>query len=271
MPGATHDQDPVVLTIQAGHFNEDVSYFTSRRRGASSWLLIYTVAGEGIFSYDSGKFVSLPGDACLLLPRTKHAYGTGTSGHWELLWAHFQPRPHWDEILDWPVVGEGLRGIRGLDGRLADRLRDVVDLARLPETFDEMMAMNALEEVLIRGQRSAQTEAGRGMDPRVRKAMETVSQTLGRIHPAGLAEVAGLSESRFSRLFRAETGLTPRAYLEYQRINRARELLEMTKMPIREVSERVGFESEFYFSTRFRKMTGMSPRAYRQTREGTGD
>ena len=257
MRGATHDFDPVVLTISAGHFQESVGYFTSRSRGASSWLLIYTVSGSGRFGVPGRSFVSQPGEACLLAPRVPHEYGTADLGSWELLWAHFQPRPHWEALLDWAVVSIS-------DPLFVTRLRETVLLAGLPEAFDEILAMNALEEVLIRGQREANAVSGRGMDPRIRRAVAEASGKRGRgIEVGQLAENAGLSVSRFVRLFREEVGLSPRAYLEVQKINRARELLAMTAMPIGRIAETVGFESEFYFSTRFRKLTGCSPREYR--------
>ena len=265
MRGRSYDFDPVVLTIQAGHFDEAVGYYTARRQGASSWLLIYTVSGEGKIGYPGGTYIASPGDACLLTPRIRHEYGTSSVGRWEILWAHFQTRPHWDSLLDWPAVGPGLAVVAMTDPAFERRLRDAVAHAALPETFDEMLAMNALEEVLLRGQRAAHSRAGRGLDERVKAAMVHASSRRGSgLDVEALASDAGLSMSRFVRLFRAQTGLTPRAYLEIQRINRAKELLAMTRMPIRAVAETVGFESEFYFSTRFRKLTGFSPRDYRR-------
>jgi AraC-like DNA-binding protein len=49
-----------------------------------------------------------------------------------------------------------------------------------------------------------------------------------------------------------------------QRINRARQLLELTAMSIKEIAAEVGYENPFYFSLRFKKQTGTSPRDYRQ-------
>jgi transcriptional regulator GlxA family with amidase domain len=83
---------------------------------------------------------------------------------------------------------------------------------------------------------------------------------------AGLARMAGLSRAHFIRAFRASTGTTPRQYLRARRIDRARELLVRTPMPITTICEMVGFHSLGSFSSLFRRVTGESPAAWRARR-----
>jgi AraC-like DNA-binding protein len=40
---------------------------------------------------------------------------------WELVWAHFQPRPEWFAWLNWPVVADGLMRLR-IDGSDGDAI-----------------------------------------------------------------------------------------------------------------------------------------------------
>jgi transcriptional regulator GlxA family with amidase domain len=83
---------------------------------------------------------------------------------------------------------------------------------------------------------------------------------------AGLARMAGLSRAHFIRAFRAATGTTPRQYLQARRIDRARELLVRTPMPITTICETVGFHSLGSFSSLFRRVTGESPATWRARR-----
>ena len=76
-----------------------------------------------------------------------------------------------------------------------------------------------------------------------------------------LAALAGLSPFHFIRAFRAASGLTPHQYLRNRRIERAKELLVTTPMPVTEVCDAVGFQSLGSFSSLFRKLTGKHPRA----------
>ena len=80
-----------------------------------------------------------------------------------------------------------------------------------------------------------------------------------------LATLCGLSRAHFIRSFRAHTGQTPHQYLRARRIERARELLARTPMPVTEICEAVGFHSLGSFSSVFRRLTGESPAAYRST------
>ena len=85
-----------------------------------------------------------------------------------------------------------------------------------------------------------------------------------RVTVGGLARACGLSRSRLAELFREQTGASPLAFLELQRLRRARELLEHTALGLAEIAEAVGFSSPFYLSLRFKKQYGVSPRGYRQ-------
>jgi AraC-like DNA-binding protein len=81
-----------------------------------------------------------------------------------------------------------------------------------------------------------------------------------------LAALAGLSPFHFIRAFRAATGLTPHQYLRNRRIDRAKELLVTTPMPVTEVCDAVGFQSLGSFSSLFRRLTGETPAGYRSCR-----
>lgn len=85
--------------------------------------------------------------------------------------------------------------------------------------------------------------------------------TVGR-----LARLAGLSPYHFIRAFRAHAGQTPHQYLRARRIERAKELLITTPMPVTEICDAVGFQSLGSFSSLFRKLTGETPAAFRAAR-----
>ena len=81
-----------------------------------------------------------------------------------------------------------------------------------------------------------------------------------------LAGTVGLSRSQFVRTFRDATGVPPHQFLRGLRIEKARELLEQTDLPVIEVALNCGFGQPGHFATAFRGATGMSPRAWRQAR-----
>lgn len=79
-----------------------------------------------------------------------------------------------------------------------------------------------------------------------------------------ISQEAGFSPYHFIRLFYAAYRRTPHQYLVQQRIERAKELLRTSDMPVSDICFAVGFESLGSFSTLFRREAGLSPSAYRQ-------
>jgi AraC-like DNA-binding protein len=82
-------------------------------------------------------------------------------------------------------------------------------------------------------------------------------------HPS-LAEVAAsahLAPNYFHRVFARQTGVTPFAYMERKRLDRARRLLSHPGLNIGEVAARCGYENAHYFSRAFRKRFGCPPSA----------
>ncbi|WP_438447755.1 helix-turn-helix domain-containing protein [Gorillibacterium sp. sgz5001074] len=78
----------------------------------------------------------------------------------------------------------------------------------------------------------------------------------------GLAQMAGLSVSHYSRLFKKSIGYSPIEYLTHLRIDRAKELLALSDYRLKAVAHSVGYSDEFYFSRIFKKIEGISPRDY---------
>lgn len=78
------------------------------------------------------------------------------------------------------------------------------------------------------------------------------------------ARICHLSESRFTHLFREIIGMSPVNYLIELRMNRARELLKYTPLPVNEIALSVGIANPYYFSRLFKKHTGTSPTEYRK-------
>lgn len=81
---------------------------------------------------------------------------------------------------------------------------------------------------------------------------------------AGLAALASMSEDHFLRAFRAATGVTPHQFVLQRRLDRARELLQDTNRPIRDIARCCGFAGGTHFATAFRHVHGMTPSEFRR-------
>lgn len=80
---------------------------------------------------------------------------------------------------------------------------------------------------------------------------------------ADLADLAGMSPRNFARRFVERTGTTPGRFLERLRAERARHLLETTRLPLVRVAERAGLRDEQGLRRALVKAFGKGPRALR--------
>jgi len=78
-----------------------------------------------------------------------------------------------------------------------------------------------------------------------------------------LARRVAMSERTFMRRFRAATGHSPADWIARERVDRARELLESTALPIESIAARCGFGTATTMRHHFRRKIGVSPAGYR--------
>ncbi|MEU8147906.1 helix-turn-helix domain-containing protein [Nonomuraea sp. NPDC048901] len=91
--------------------------------------------------------------------------------------------------------------------------------------------------------------------------------------PLTLADLAGhakISVRTLTRRFHAETGLSPLQWLLHRRVDRARELLETTELPMDQVAGKSGLGSADSLRKHLSNRAGLTPTAYRAsfTRRG---
>ncbi|UOE44516.1 GlxA family transcriptional regulator [Agromyces larvae] len=79
-----------------------------------------------------------------------------------------------------------------------------------------------------------------------------------------LARRALMSPRTFARKFRAETGTTPNAWLNRQRLLRAQELLEASDLTLEEIARETGFGAASVMRHHFVKVLQTTPTAYRR-------
>jgi transcriptional regulator GlxA family with amidase domain len=80
-----------------------------------------------------------------------------------------------------------------------------------------------------------------------------------------LSRRAIMSTRTFARRFRAETGTTPAAWLNRQRIIRAQHLLEESDLSLEQIAQQSGFGSSAVMRHHFVKVLQVNPLTYRRT------
>jgi AraC-like DNA-binding protein len=117
-------------------------------------------------------------------------------------------------------------------------------------------------------QRYADVHVDQGQPGQERKAVRQARGYIDECFAQGisltqLAEHVSLSPYYLLRVFRAEVGMPPHAYLESVRIRQAQRLIEAGK-PLAEIAAEVGFSSQSHLTRRFKKIIGVTPGQYAQ-------
>lgn len=102
---------------------------------------------------------------------------------------------------------------------------------------------------------------------RLRRAIEFIEAHYAEdLTLAEIAQAASASPSHFAHGFKQSTGFSPHQYLTHRRIERAKQLLAETDLPLVEIALTVGFPNQSHFATVFRKLCNATPRQYRTAR-----
>lgn len=91
-----------------------------------------------------------------------------------------------------------------------------------------------------------------------------------RLHPerpwtlTAIARELGLSRAQTGRSFRARFGMPPTRFAVHCRMERARQMLSDTDLPIGAIAGLLGYRDIFYFSRHFRAVVGCAPSHFRR-------
>ncbi|MEP9390548.1 AraC family transcriptional regulator [Mesorhizobium sp. KR9-304] len=98
-----------------------------------------------------------------------------------------------------------------------------------------------------------------------RRAKELLAANLqGGITLTELSGACGLSIRHFTRAFRGSTGMSPNAWLQHHRVERAKGMLTNSNRVLADVALDCGFADQSHFSRTFQRMAGVSPGAWRR-------
>lgn len=99
----------------------------------------------------------------------------------------------------------------------------------------------------------------------VYKAMKYImSHFIEEISLSTIADTVGQNQSALCRAFKRDTGETMWEYLHRYRIESAAKLLLQTNLPVYEIAEKVGYQSQSMFNMKFKLVIGITPKEYRQ-------
>ncbi|SFE05012.1 AraC family transcriptional regulator, arabinose operon regulatory protein [Paenibacillus catalpae] len=251
--------------VFTGYFRENDSYTIARPAGREDWLLVYTLEGQGYFRTPAGEKISKAGELILLRKRIPHTYGTVKGETWNFMWVHFNRLPELsllpdEEILHCPLPSSELQR------RVLRTFRSLLHDSRGQGGFWQELCDNQLSALilLMAGQLADK------LDYRVSQVIRILSAQMQE--PLSINELAarvGLSASRLSHLFKAETGRSIVDTLNHMRLEQAALLMLKAGRTAGEAAFDVGFQSYNHFAALFRRRYGCGPAEYKRKTDFT--
>lgn len=83
-----------------------------------------------------------------------------------------------------------------------------------------------------------------------------------------IADYGGISETHLRRIFKQNLNISPIKYINYLKLNKAKNMLQVSNYTINEIASSVGFDDPYYFSRFFKQETGLSPLEYKKNNKG---
>lgn len=133
------------------------------------------------------------------------------------------------------------------------------------EQLQIMLALHLLRNYTTRSLQLSSNVSGLSQH-QLRQVMDYIHVHLDQvIKLEDIANLLGMSQYYFCRLFRQSVGVSPYKYVIQQRVERAKKLLRQSRtMSIAAISLECGFASQSSLCKHFRNLTGMTPKVYRR-------
>ncbi|MEI8138231.1 MAG: AraC family transcriptional regulator [bacterium] len=266
---------PVALPKNILLFSRQKAFDHGQGTAHHRFLLIFCLQGEGSVIVDDEVSRLQPGYVLLVTPLQFHHYARFNEG--KLLWLFLS--------FELDAVDE----FSALQGRAVEmthlQITCLRQLARRYAALDEeqapsseltLLAALLLQEFRITATPSQNSNFTTSQSPPPSRgliqdvASYVHSHVTDAIQIPEVARAVGYSESHLRARFQALAGIGLGTYIRQLRLHRARTMMLVTELRLKEIAERCGYESIYTFSRTFRKEMGVSPSRYRQQTRKNG-
>ncbi|MDQ1910565.1 AraC family transcriptional regulator [Paenibacillus sp. GD4] len=231
--------------------------------------LYYIREGEGWIKIKGRHYEPRPGQLILLPAGVRLSFGTQAWGNtYGKYWCHFTSTVgdiSLFQMLDVPYVLDFPD-----EGWLEQRFQELIKHHSQPTLTSPLRIKSVLHE-LVSAYMETAAEQERGVrmvhlseTGKINSVLAYIDERLHEpITVEELAQLVHFHPNYFMPYFKSMLGVSPIAYINRKRMEKARELLVTTELTVTDVAEQVGFEL-YYFSRLFKRMNGMSPSEFRK-------
>lgn len=232
----------------------------------TDYILVYCVSGTGWYKMNNKKS-GLNANHFVVLPKkTAIQLSTDAAGQWSLYYVRFNG-----------AIGEAMynylqRDKHNIDqttpplvGRIA-QFQDIMHHLDLMENMENLIYANfRFYSFLGTFRLTVFNYMKKGIDNIIERSIIIMKEHLHEnLTLDELAKKVCVSASYLSALFKQKTHYSPIQLYTSLKIQKASQLLKVTRMPIKQIAEEMGYVDQYSFSRSFKQIMGTSPKKYRE-------
>jgi AraC-type DNA-binding domain-containing proteins len=259
--------------------------------------LVFIGQGDGIHEYEGNLFPIAAGDVFIIEPGRDHAYRVDHAKGMEVVNVLFVPSLLQQELsalsgftsfIDFYYMEPFLRSDVSFQAKLTLSPRQMLEVRgvidqllqeyRRKESGYQYLIKSKMIELFIILSRMYVSNQNHSLtfmsddQEMIARVCEFIKRH--QAHPLSLEQIsqmAGMSQSKFTVLFRQMTGKSFVEYRNAERIQLARQLLATSRDKISRIALDIGYEDLSHFNHIFKKTTGETPSQYRKRMRGTSE
>lgn len=241
---------------------------------AAGYSLYLLESGKARFTWDSRHFAAEAGEWCCM-PAQQYRYQSFSddtrllSVRFEAAWP--QSRPLFEDGLPLLISRQEGAHLEEAAAHLLQTRQQADQDTHLSAQLQTAAAWQRFLAVWIETleQQGLTLSSPTWSDQRL-AAMQAV---LSRANPVAvvpypeLRKATGLQPTQIDRLFKQQTGKTPKRYLDQRSLERAKSLLDDHHLAVKTIARDLGFTDPGHFTRWFKRLSGQTPRSYRKSGE----
>jgi AraC family transcriptional regulator, arabinose operon regulatory protein len=257
-----------ILPTEVGQYVTVRGYDVSPLTGPDGAIVVYCAAGRGWCNLDSRRLTVSPGEVVVISSDTPCSYGADDGDPWSIYWVRVQGALTRECLRTLGVSNERPLLRVGTNTRLEGLFVELFDVLEESSADDSLLRGSSIFQhmisIFLRTQRTRCSTAS-GAIQRVAASIDFMKCNLARsLDIALLSDLAKVSPSHYSTLFKRQTGFSPVEYLIRLRVQAASELLDNTSYDIKTIAAKLGYKDPLYFSRVFVGVKGVAPSEYRR-------
>lgn len=253
-----------------GYYPKAKFHDRKRKHGCEDFILLYCLEGEGEAELLGDTYSIKPNTFTIIPANTPHHYKSSLNNPWTIYWAHYKGDEAKYLYERFKLIShEGVSEVPYSKIMINDFREAIFRTSSIYSRdsieYSSVLLKNFLCHLLYR-ERNLLLET---RDTIAEKARAYLTQNLHLpLTIKMISDHFNLSVSRFTELYKSETGYSPIQNLILIRIQESCQYLYFTDLSVKEIAHKVGFDDPLYFSRVFKRLMKIAPTFYRNQQKG---